>query len=253
VLKAAIATPLLIALYAALAGAQAPELTVDQIVQKHTEALGGLEHWKALKTVKATGKATLMGGQLEATVVMEAKRPTSNRMEMKIQDKSLVQAFDGSTEWSINPFAGAGEPQRATEEDNQAAIADADFVDGTLVDYKAKGSVVELLGKEEVGGIPTYKLKVTKKSGTVEYDYIDAKTFLPIKSSGSRKQLGKDLEFESFPRDFKSVDGVMMPYDIEQRVGGKPVLELVFDQIEPNPAIDDSDFRMPEKPAPSKQ
>jgi len=253
VLKAAIAAPALIVVYAALAGAQTPELTVDQIVQKHIDALGGLERLKALQTVRATGKATLMGGQLETTVVMEAKRPTSNRMEMKIQDQSLVQAFDGSTEWSINPFAGAGEPQRATEEDNKAAIADADFVDGTLVDYKAKGSTVELLGQEEVGGIPAYKLKLTKKSGTVEYDYIDAKTFLPIKSSGTRKQMGKDLEFESFPRDFKSVNGVMMPYNIEQRVGGKPVLELVFDHIEANPAIDDSDFRMPEKPAPSKQ
>ena len=42
------------------------------------------------------------------------------------------------------------------------------------MDYKAKGNTVELMGKEDVEGTPAYKLKVTKKSGNIEYDYLDA-------------------------------------------------------------------------------
>lgn len=246
------ATLALLAVSIAPAEAQTAELTVDQIVQKHVEALGGLERLRAIQTVKATGKATLMGGQLEAPVVMEAKRPAASRMEMIIQDKSIVQAFDGTTAWTVNPFAGAGEPQKASEEDSKAARDDAGFIDGSLVDYKGKGNTVELIGKEDVDGAPAYRLKVTKKSGTTEFDYLDAKTFLPVKSSGERQQMGQNFNFESFPRDFKAVNGVMMPYSLEQRVSGKPVLQLALDKIEANVQIDDADFRIPEKPAPAK-
>lgn len=227
-------------------------LTVEQIVQKHTDALGGLDHLRSIETVKATGTAVLMGGQVEAQVTMEAKRPVSNRMEMIIQGKSFIQAFDGSVSWFVNPFTGDGGAQKSSEEDTKAARDDADFVDGSLVDYKAKGNQLELLGKEDVGGNAAYKLKVTKKSGSVEYDYLDAKTFLPLKSSGQRKQLGRDFDFESFPQDFRAVNGVMMPFRLEQRAEGKTVLQLVLDDIVANTPIEDSDFHMPQPTPPSK-
>lgn len=235
------------------AAAQTAELTADQIVQKQTEALGGLEKLKSIQSVKATGKASLMGGQLEAPVVMQAKRPTSVRMEMDIQGKSFVQAFDGTTSWTINPFGGSSDPQKSNDEDTKAARDDAEFVDGALVDYKSKGNAVELVGKEDVDGVPAYKLKVTKKSGSIEYDYIDAKTFLPIKSTGTRKQMGQEFEFESRPGNFKTVNGVLMPFTLEQKVSGKPMMQLTLDKIEANVPMDDSLFRFPEKPKEDKK
>ena len=40
-------------------------------------------------------------------------------------------------------------------------------MDGPLIDYKAKGHTVELLGKDKVEGTDCYKLKVTLKNGDV--------------------------------------------------------------------------------------
>jgi hypothetical protein len=74
-----------------------------------------------------------------------------------------------------------------------------------------------------------------------------------VKSSGQRKEMGHDFDFESFPRDFRAVNGVMMPYSLEQRVQGKPVLQLALDEIVANTPIDDSEFRMPDKPPAAKQ
>jgi hypothetical protein len=48
------------------------------------------------------------------------------------------------------------------------------------------------------------------------------------------------------------VNGVMMPYSLEQRVQGKPVLQLALDEIVANTPIDDAEFRMPEKPPAAK-
>ena len=229
------------------AAGQGTELTVDQIVQKHTEALGGADKLKAIQNVTMSGKASLMGGQIEAPIVMKIKRPTSMRMEITVQDKVVVQAFDGTTGWIVNPLLGSDDPQKSSEEDAKAARDDADFIDGSLVDYKAKGSTIELAGKEDVGGTQAYKLKVTKKAGNVDYDFLDAKTFLPIKSTGKRQQNGKEIEFESTPGNFKPVNGVMMPFTLSQKVNGRSQLELTVEKVEVNTPMDDSVFKMPEK------
>ncbi|HYL78745.1 MAG TPA: hypothetical protein VEU96_31440 [Bryobacteraceae bacterium] len=235
------------------ATAQEADLTLDQIVQKHTTALGGVEKLKGIENVTMTGKASLLGGQMEAPLVMKVKRPSSMRMEMNVQGKSFVQAFDGTTAWMINPFSGSDEPQKQTDEDTKSARDDADFIDGSLVDYKTKGNTLELLGKEDVDGKPAYKIKVTKKGGTMEYEYLDAKTFLPVKSSGKRKQQGQDIEYESTPANFKEVNGVMMPFSLSQKVNGKSMMELTVEKVEVNTPMDASVFQMPEKPKEQKK
>lgn len=235
------------------AAAQDTQLTLDQIVDKHIQAIGGIDKLKAIQSVTISGKAVLMGGQLEAPITMRVKRPGSMRMEFTVQDKSYIQAFDGTTAWTINPFMGSPDPQKSNDEDTALAHDDADAIEGSLVDYKAKGHTVELVGKEDVEGTSAYKLKVTKKSGNVEYDYLDAATFLEIRSSGKRKQAGQELEFQSTPSNYKAVNGVMMPYSLSQKVNGSPMMELAIEKIEANTPIDDAIFQMPEKPKEEKK
>src|ERR1700694_4727986 len=158
---------LLVAFCVASGSAQEPELSVDQIVQKHIAALGGADKLSAIQNVTMTGTASLMDGQLQAPVTVRAKRPMSMRMEMSLQGQTFVQAFDGKTAWMVNPFIGSAEPKKSSEEDPRTARDDADFIEGSLVDYKAKGNTVELAGKEELDGSPAYKLKVTRKSGSI--------------------------------------------------------------------------------------
>jgi outer membrane lipoprotein-sorting protein len=235
------------------AAAKDTPLTVDQIVDKHTQALGGADKLKAIQSVTLSGKAVVAGGQIEAPIVMKIKRPASMRMEMTVQGKSFIQAFDGTTSWTLNPFMGSPDPQKSNDEDTQQAKDDSDFIEGSLVDYKAKGNTVELIGKEDVEGTSTYKLKITKKGGSVEYQYLDAQTFLPLRSSGKRKQAGQEMEFESTPSNYKPVNGVMMPYSLSQKVNGNPMMDLTVEKIEVNAPIDDSVFQMPEKPKEEKK
>ncbi len=228
--------------------AQDTELTIDQIVQKHFDAVGGADKLKAIDNVKTTGNAVLMGGQVEAPVTMILKRPASMRLDMTVQGQTFVQAFDGTTSWMINPFMGSTDPQKASEEDTKTTREDSDFVDGPLMDYKAKGSTVELMGKEDVGGTSTYKIKITKKSGTVQYLYLDSKTFLDVKSTGHRKQMGQEMDVETTMTNYKPVNGVQLPYSIAQKANGNPVMDLTVEKYEVNVPVDDSMFHMPEKP-----
>jgi len=213
---------------------------------------GGVDKLRAIQNVTMTGQASLMDGQFQAPVTIRAKRPMSMRMDMSIQSQTFVQAFDGETAWMINPFTGSPEPQKSNEEDTQAARDDADFIDGSLVDYQSKGNAVELIGKEDVDGSPAYKLKITKKSGSIENVYLDAKTFLPVKSAGTRKQQDHEIAYESFPGNFKPVNGVMMPFSLNQKMNGRSMLDLTVEKVDVNTPMDDAIFQMPDSSAPKK-
>jgi len=57
-------------------GQDKPEQTVDQIVEHHVDALGGIEKMRAIQTFSATGKASMMAGRIQAPMVMQMKRPS---------------------------------------------------------------------------------------------------------------------------------------------------------------------------------
>jgi len=227
---------------------QETNLTLDQIVQKHIEAYGGADKINAVQTMKATGTASLSGGQIEAPLILLSKRPNSTRLELSVRGKSFIQAFDGTTAWMANPFTGPGEPQKMNDEDTKSMKEDSDFVVGPIFDYKSKGSKLELMGKEDVEGSSAYKIKVTRKSGNVVYVYVDAQTFLTAKTSGNRKQMGQELEIETSFGSYKTVNGIMMPFSVEQKNAGKSMTRFTIEKMEMNVSPDVSVFQMPEKP-----
>ena len=218
--------------------------TADEIINKNLAALGGVEKIKALKTVKMTGKL-VQAGQ-EFPLILQIKRPGSVRFELSIQGKSLVQGYDGSTGWAVSPFNGTDEPEKLSEEDTKDLKDRADL-DGPLVDYKAKGSAVELVGKDDVEGDQVYKLKLTEKEGKVSYIFIDAKSFLEVKSSDIIKRQGIEAEVEVYYSDYKAVNGVMLPHSFEGRAKGQPAYQIVIQKIETDVQMDDVLFKLPVK------
>ncbi|MEQ1832105.1 MAG: hypothetical protein ABL977_03540 [Candidatus Eisenbacteria bacterium] len=218
--------------------------TLDEVLTKHYEALGGVEKLKALNTMRVTGTMGL-GPGMEAPFTMERKRPGKSRMEFQVQGMTGVQAFDGTKVWSVMPFMGKKDPEAGSDEDNKNAADDADF-DGALVDWKAKGHTVELAGKEAVEGADAWKLKVTKKGGKVEFHYLDAETYLLVKSEGKVNARGTEMEFETTFSDYKDVDGYMEPFSMEQGAKGMPQKrKMTFTKIELNVPLDDARFAMP--------
>jgi outer membrane lipoprotein-sorting protein len=220
--------------------------TADEIVNKTIQARGGLEKLKAVNTVRMSGTATL-GPGLQAPISLQFKRPGAVRMEFTIQGKALVQATDGKTPWAINPFQGTSDAETLSAEDAKDLNEQAD-IDGPLVDYKAKGHSVELMGKEDLEGSPVYKLKLTLKSGDVQYIYVDADSFLELKETTKRSQQGKEIEVETYPSNYKEVNGVLFPYSIESKADGHTVFSATLDKIEVNAPVDDAAFKMPAKP-----
>ncbi|HET7451352.1 MAG TPA: hypothetical protein VFL12_01305 [Thermoanaerobaculia bacterium] len=236
-----------------LAAGAARAETVDDVIARHIAARGGMDKIKAIQSVDMAVKANQQG--LEFPGRLQWKRPDKMRLEMTIQGKTLVQAYDGKTAWTIMPFLGSSDPQVMAADEAKEVIEQADL-DGPIVDAKAKGNTVELVGKEDVDGAPAEKLKVTLKNGDVSYVYIDAETGLTLKETSKRKQQGSEIEIDSYMTNYKPVDGVLFPFAIENKVQGKSVGQFTITDVKPNVTIDDQAFVMPApaaKPAAEKE
>lgn len=226
--------------------AAAADLTVDEVIAKNVEARGGMDKMKAVTTVKMTAK--IMNQGMEVPGWMELKRPNMIRMEFTIQGQNIVQAFDGENGWMIMPLMGVKDPQKMSDDDVKEMKEQADF-DGPLVDYKDKGNTVELMGKEDVEGTSAYKIKVTLKTGDVRYIYIDADSFLELKTSTMIKREGNEMQIDSYSGDYKEVNGLMLPFSIETKMKDQTISQITVDKVEMGVAIDDSVFKMPPKTA----
>ena len=219
---------------------QAQDLTLETVLDRHFDALGGLELIQGIETMEGTGRMTV-GPGMEAAFTRYAKRPNKVRLEIEIQGMTGVQAFDGETAWMFMPFMGQTSPELMPDDMAAAMLQEADM-DGPLVDYASKGNQVELLGMED----GAHKLQVTLKTGDVQYYHIDAETFLLRSVTGAMSMEGMDLEFTTTFSDFRDINGLLIPHHIDMTGMSGPGSEgvVIIESLQVNTEIDDSLFRM---------
>jgi outer membrane lipoprotein-sorting protein len=226
----------------------APAQTLDEIVKKAIDARGGIEKIKAVQSERITGRISFAQG-IEGTLILELKRPHKLYSEISVEGQKVLRVYDGkSAGWTVNPFIeNKGVAEMSAEE--LKGMPDESDGDGPLVDYKAKGSKVELVGKEDAEGKPVYRLKITSKSGEVRSYLIDGATFLTTKWEGMRKVGDQDLPWECTLSDYREVEGLKFPFKIDQGSPGTEYRQtLMVEKVEINPKLDESHFGKPVAP-----
>ena len=233
---------------AALASAQ----TAEELVARNTQAKGGIEKIKAIKTLRMTGR--LQQGGFTATVAQEAKTPDLVRLSFTIQNMTQIQAYDGTTGWQISPFEGRRDPERLGEDDLRDLVEQADFY-GPLVDYQAKGNRIESLGTTTVDGDEAVRLKVTLKNGDVFYYDLDPDTWLEIQVERQQFIRGSVRESVTELGSYNLVNGVYFPFSIRSGPKRNPNARssITFEKIEANVDIPDTEFKMPTGPVAGTQ
>ena len=158
---------------------------------------------------------------------------------------TAVQAYDGKEGWKISPFQGRKDPEKMSADDVKPLMEDAE-IDGPLVDWKAKESKLEYLGREDVDGTSAYKIKVVRKNGDVSFVYLDPDHFLEIRLLTQRIKHGAQEEVETDVGDYEKIGGVFVPFSIEAgRKGDPDKQKIVIEKAEANVPIEDAIFHFP--------
>ena len=217
---------------------QQPQLSVDEIVAKHLDAIGGLERLKDIQTMKKVAKVTMQGR--ETTTTMYFKRPNMSRQETTVDGKQVINAFDGTTPWIINPHTGFNRPV-AVSGAQAASIREDSSFDSPLVDYKSRGTIIDYVGKEPLGEGEAHHLRVTSASRQVRHLYLDATTYLELK-------LAADVggaKLEQLSSDYRDVEGVKVAHHLKTVVNGAVQAEMQLESVEFNLPLETALFRMP--------
>jgi outer membrane lipoprotein-sorting protein len=269
------------AVWAADVNAVPGGVSAEQIVQKHVAARGGLAAWHAVQTMSWSGKmdagigdsvarsqayvaetwgkknpakrAAAQKGetkdppkQVQLPFVLDMKRPGKSRVELEFAGKTAIQVYDGKEGWMKRPYLNRDDWEPFTAEQAKGSAGKWDM-DGALFNYATKGTAVALEGVEKVDGSGAYKLKLTLKDGTVQHVWIDQKSFLDVKVEGTARRMdGRMHEVWTTQRDFRSVQGLMVPFVLETAVDGYPEThKMILEKVTLNPKLDDTLFTKP--------
>ena len=219
--------------------------TLDELVTKNIEAKGGAEALRALQSLRSNGKLIVNEGQLQLEYAQTKKRPGEVRSELSLQGMTAVQAYDGKEGWKISPFQGRKDPEKMSADDVKPLMEEAE-IDGPLVDWKAKGSTLEYLGREDVEGTSAYKIKLVRKNGDVSFVYLDPDHFLEIRILTQRIKHGAQEEVETDVGDYEKIGRVFVPFSAESgRKGDPDKQKIVIEKAEANVPVDDAIFHFP--------
>lgn len=257
-------------------------VSVAQVVDRHVAARGGLKAWRTVQTLSVTGKldagtpdsversakiaregvgasvkraqaaaakdgTNIATQQVQLPFRLEMKRPRKSRLEIDFAGKTAVQVYDGQNGWKLRPYLNRDDAEPFTAEETKSEEAKADL-EPPLVDYAAKGSQVALEAMEQVDGRNAYKVKLTLKNGDVQHIWIDAQSYLDVKVEGlPRRMDGKMRSVWIYQRDFRAVQGVMVPYLYETTNEGNPrAHRMVIESVAVNRTLDDARFTKPQ-------
>lgn len=222
--------------------------TADEILTKYFVAVGGIEKWKSLTSVKMAGNMVMEQGEFPITLYR--KTPNKFKIVMNVMQKEIVpQAFDGETGWMINPFAGGTGAQKI--EDNQIkALKDVSEFEDPFINYKSKGFVASYEGTGDAGGVKCHIIKLIKHQGVAGEEisslyYFDVDQYLQIMIKQPNVQM-MGQEIEIYLSDYQDTgSGLMMPFVMDTHYQGKSVQKLNFTAITVNEEMPDDIFKFP--------
>lgn len=224
--------------------------TVDEILSKYFESIGGVDKWKAMKTMKLSGVAPTPQGEF----AFEMSRKAPNKMIVSVDvmgQKLIPQAYDGEIAWSLNPFTGNPAATKMSDQQAKAFIQEAAFED-PFIDFASKGFEVNYEGTADVEGIQCYVLKLIRNKGQGENEsvstyYFDSQNYLPLmtKQVVDTDQMANQ-EVEIHYSDYQDVgNGLLMPYSMDTRANGVSVQVIKFSTIVVDEDIPDDVFKYP--------
>jgi hypothetical protein len=236
----------LAALAIALLECDRAPLTLDQVIERNTKAMGGRAAIEAVKSIRFDLHIVDPGFEVDGTY--RAARPGRMRIDAMMGGKHVfTEAFDGHHGWE---WAGKGN-QEAASDKASAALHHGVELPGKLFglhELKERGHRLELVGREKVDGTDYHVLRLTMDDGYTTTLYVDPKSWLITRRRDFRP-LHVDIDptpttIEQRSSDFREISGVQFAFasaEIDLKTG-KVLESTKVNKIEVNPSINQSIF-----------
>ena len=227
------------------AQASAPTPSLDQILDKYVQAIGGRAAVEKVTTrmmkgtleLPATGDA---GSIVPGTIEVYQKAPNKRLSTVVIPGNGTDQrGYNGTAGWFVDPDEG---PKDLSGPDLDAMKSDAPL--NREIRLKELYPKMTVAGKATVAGREAYVVEAPLGDG-VEKFYFDAGNGLLVRDDAPVQIPDEGLTTQvSLLEDYRDVDGVKLPFAIRRtRPDGDSTIK--FTEIKNNVAVDDAKFEKP--------
>lgn len=222
----------------ALAATTTQAQSLDEIIDKHLEAIGGKARLAELKSIRMETSLSVQG--MEIPVVTTRVHNVGQRVDISAMGMDGFMIITPTGGWTYLPFMGQAGAEPMPEEQVKDGADELD-IQGSLLNYKDKGHTVELQGTEAVDGNPCYKVKLTTKSGKTRTLFIDDKNYYLVRSVARAVVMGQEQEVTINYSDFKKTDdGYVFAHAIGGAFGQG---DMTVTKIEVNKPVDEKLFK----------
>ncbi len=218
-------------LLAALSTTAFAQSKLDKIVEKVIETMGGKEKLISVKTIKKMGNGETQG--VKYPVNFYAVHNLSERTDFTFNGLTGYQIVTKDSGFNFSPFGGMAAPERMTDEDVKLSGDDLDL-EGSLVNYQAKGHTIDLMENEDIDGVDAIQLRENLKNGKTIFYFIDPDTYYIIRTTAKGVSNGQEFTNTSNYYNFKkNKDGILFAFTTDN---------ITFETIEINIPLDDKLF-----------
>lgn len=213
--------------------------TAEELVEKHISAIGGMENWKKVNSIRQ--EATLSVQGMDIPVVITAVHNKATKQEYTVMGMTGYSIITAEGGWNFNPMQGQTKPQPITQDELKYGKDQLDL-QGDFVDYKAKGHSIQLMDKEDVEGVECLKLKLTRKSGNESIFFFDPKTYYIVRTSSKISANGQEVESVVNLSNYQKLpEGIVVPHTIENSAIPAPI---TLTKVIINGKIDEAVFKV---------
>ena len=208
------------------------DVTAESVISNYIKSIGGAEKLNSISSIEVKATANLQGTVLE----MYSLKNNQNQslMTMTAMGMTLVKSV-------FNKYQGYNEVngQRVplTDEELEQAIINSALFSELNFDFET----IELIGTSFVNDEKAYEIKITDNKSV----FYSAETGLKLKEFESQEIDGNLITGEVFYKEYKEVDGILIPSEINQVSASIPVpggLTFKTSVIKLNVKTSDSDF-----------
>ncbi len=238
------------ALLLSAAALPAEERDAAEVVARYLEARGGAERWRAVSALELTGIYAAFSFQEPFRLIR--KSGDRYRLDYVVLGSPAVRARDGEGPWGQDPLLQP-EAARIAEDPYKSQLERESFFGLVLLDPESRGVVVELIGEGEVEGQATVDLRLTFPGERQEIWHLHAESFLEVAVDAQvfdHTQSAEPMRRRSFYDDFREVEGLMLPFQVDHEFGAR-LEAMTVEQARVNPQLDDSEFAAPPVPEPA--
>ncbi len=213
-----------------------------EVLDRYIEVTGGKASYDKIRTRHATGKLTFSGMGIEGPLSMWQSRPDRLRLEVDLQGLGRTESgSDGEVVWENNFMTG---PRVLTGVERAIVMRTSSLhAESNWRDYYNEANCV---GSGSVDDRPTYEVVLTPVEGKPVTFHFDQETGLIAKMSMIVESPMGEIPTETFPGDYREVDGILVPFRTKSKVLTMNQI-IQFDSVEHNGEIPDERFALPDE------